>query len=235
MNISATVGILILTVFLLLSTPVYAGNDAPPPYRIGMAYGYVEYTDETPAADDESVTLYRAEDPSTTITVPLSTYTTAGWWKVNLYKIPGLTNGDIVVAEVRDQNTTLIFDNSSAESYFDALTVTPPAPETSPATNGDSSSTGSSNSNTGSTYPPTSAATPTPTAAPDPTTVAPTDTPTTVAPTEEHTKAPTAATEIEETEEEFKTESTPGFGAVLTVFAIAGLLVATYLVMRRRE
>lgn len=233
MNISATVGILILTVFLLLSTPVYAGNDAPPPYRIYMAYGYVEYTDETPAADDESVTLYRAEDPSTTITVPLSSHTTAGWWKVNLYKIPGLTNGDIVVAEIRDQNTTGIVDTSlegiKKELVFDTLTVTPP-PETSSATNGDSSSTGSSSSSTGGTHIPTSAATPVPTAAPEPTTVAPTDTP-----TEEHTKAPTAATEIEGTEGEFKTDSAPGFGAVLTVFAIAGLLVATYLVMRRRE
>jgi len=233
MNISATVGILILTVFLLLSAPAYA--EIPnPPYG---AYGYVEYTDGTPAAAGEVVTFYKDGDPSNSTT---ATVYGTGRWKVDLHMIPGdLINGCTIVAEIRDQNTTGIVDTSlegiKKELVFDTLTVTPPAPETSPATNGDSSSTGSSNSNTGSTYPPTSAATPTPTAAPDPTTVAPTDTPTTVAPTEEHTKAPTAATEIEETEEEFKTESTPGFGAVLTVFAIAGLLVATYLVMRRRE
>jgi hypothetical protein len=82
----------------------------------------------------------------------------------------------------------------------------------------------------GGTYPPepTSA----PTAAPEPT-VASTEAPT-EAPTKAPTKAPTAApTEIKTTE--LKTEGIPGFGAVLTVFAIAGLLVATYLVMRRRE
>ncbi|NOQ34186.1 MAG: hypothetical protein GQ567_08365, partial [Methanosarcinales archaeon] len=55
----------------------------------------------------------------------------------------------------------------------------------------------------------------------------------TKAPTVAPTKAPTtAATEIATTK---PTKGTPGFGAVLTVFAIAGLLVATYLVMRRRE
>ena len=79
---------------------------------------------------------------------------------------------------------------------------------------------------------PTPAATPAPTAAPEPT-VAQTEAPT-VAPTDAPTKAPTAApTEIATTKVE--TKGTPGFGAVLTVFAIAGLLVATYLVMRRRE
>ena len=79
---------------------------------------------------------------------------------------------------------------------------------------------------------PTSAATPAPTAAPEPT-VAPTEAPT-VAPTEAPTKAPTVAP-TETTTTKMKTEGTPGFGAVLTVFAIAGLLVAAYLVMRRRE
>jgi len=103
-----------------------------------------------------------------------------------------------------------------------------------PADNGGSGGGGGSG-----TYPPgwgepapTSAATPAPTAAPEPT-VASTKAPT-EAPTKAPTKAPTvAATEIETTE--LKTEGTPGFGALATVFAIAGLLVAAYLVMRRRE
>jgi cell division septation protein DedD len=97
----------------------------------------------------------------------------------------------------------------------------------------------SSGSGSGGTYPPgwgepapTSAATPAPTAAPEPT-VAPTEAPT-VAPTEAPTKAPTVAP-TETITTKMKTEGTPGFGAVLTVFAIAGLLVAAYLVMRRRE
>jgi len=87
------------------------------------------------------------------------------------------------------------------------------------------------------TYPPgwndpAPAATTTPAPAAEPT-VASTKAPT-EAPTKAPTKAPTvAATEIETTE--LKTEGTPGFGAVVTVFAIAGLLVAAYLVMRRRE
>ena len=91
----------------------------------------------------------------------------------------------------------------------------------------------------GGTYPPgwgqsapTPAATPAPAATPEPT-VAPTEAPM-VAPTDAPTKAPTAAT-TETTTAEMETKGTPGFGAVLTVFAIAGLLVATYLVMRRRE
>ena len=89
-------------------------------------------------------------------------------------------------------------------------------------------------SNRDGTYPPepapTSAATPAPEEAASP---APTKAPT-VAPTKAPTKAPTVvATEIETTE--MKTTGIPGFGAVITVFAIAGLLVAAYLVMRRRE
>ena len=105
------------------------------------------------------------------------------------------------------------------------------------ATDDDDSSTGGGGGD--GTYPPgwgeeapaPAAATPAPAAA-EPT-VASTKAPT-EAPTKAPTKAPTvAATKITTTE--MKTEGTPGFGAVVTVFAIAGLLVAAYLVMRRRE
>jgi hypothetical protein len=79
------------------------------------------------------------------------------------------------------------------------------------------------------TYPPEPASTPAATPAPAATpgsTEAPTDEASTEAPTDEApTETPTTGTEMK----------TPGFGAVSTVFAIAGLLVATYLVMRRRE
>ena len=65
----------------------------------------------------------------------------------------------------------------------------------------------------------------------------------TVASTEVSTEAPIEAPPTEAETKEMKadettkmdTKGTPGFGALLTVFAIAGLLVATYLVMRRRE
>ena len=53
--------------------------------------------------------------------------------------------------------------------------------------------------------------------------------------TPEPTEAPTDETPAETPTTELLTDPTPGFGAVSTVFAIAGLLVVTYLVMRRRE
>ncbi|KAF5415525.1 MAG: hypothetical protein C5S48_05715 [Candidatus Methanogaster sp.] len=81
---------------------------------------------------------------------------------------------------------------------------------------------------------PTSTATPAPTAAAPGPTVASTE-----APTPEQTGAQTvtdeAPAESETTPTTKPTKGTPGFGAMSTVFVIAGLLVATYLVMRRRE
>ena len=100
---------------------------------------------------------------------------------------------------------------------------------------------GGSSSGGDGTYPPgwgddapasTPAATPAQTAAPEPTVAS------TKASTEAPTEAPPAEAETKEMETEttkLETKGTPGFGAVLTVFAIAGLLVAAYLVMRRRE
>ena len=123
-----------------------------------------------------------------------------------------------------------------------AAEATATVPNDGGVSSSDVSTTTSSSSGGGGdgTYPPGWGETPTPTptatpasaAAPE-STVASTEAPT-VAPNEAPTKAPTAApTEIATTKVEAK--GTPGFGAVLTVFAIAGLLVATYLVMRRRE
>ncbi len=106
--------------------------------------------------------------------------------------------------------------------------------ESEPSGNGGSGSGGSGGDGT---YPPgwgEGAPSPAATSAPEEAaSPAPTKAPT-VAPTKAPTKAPTVVA-TETTTTEMKTEGTPGFGAVLTVFAIAGLLVAAYLVMRRRE
>ncbi|RLG28563.1 hypothetical protein DRO03_09555, partial [Methanosarcinales archaeon] len=121
-----------------------------------------------------------------------------------------------------------------------ALAGKSPAPAVDPGS-GSSGSSGGSSGGSG-TYPPgwgqsapTSTATPAPTsiATPEPT-VAQTEAPAPAsdgAPTE--ASADEAPTETPTTKP--PTKPTPGFGAMLTVFVIAGLLVATYLVMRRRE
>ena len=101
----------------------------------------------------------------------------------------------------------------------------------------DSGRNGGGGGGSGGTYPPgwgeiapAPAATSAPKEAASPTTTkAPT-----VAPTKAPTNAPTVAA-TETTTTKMNTKGTPGFGAVATVFAIAGLLVAAYLVMRRRE
>jgi hypothetical protein len=116
------------------------------------------------------------------------------------------------------------------------------AGKSSPPPGGNNGHRGGGGGGGSGTYPPgwgkyasalTPAVTPAPTdATPEPT-VAETDEPTVT-----QTEAPPTETETKETKAEtteMETKGTPGFGAVLTVFAIAGLLVATYLVMRRRE
>ena len=132
----------------------------------------------------------------------------------------------------KDVNGGYLWVNVTELSIF-ALTGKPTAP---PAGNGGNGGGGGGGGGDG-TYPPNwgeEAPAPAATSAPEEAaSPAPTKAPT-VAPTKAPTKVATvAATEITTTE--LKTEGTPGFGAVLTVFAIAGLLVAAYLVMRRRE
>ena len=224
-SISVTVGILILTVFLSLSAPAYAGTNEPYP-----VYGYVNFTNGTPA-DGESVTIYKAGDPSNNITAEVgSSYGVSGWWKADLYNIPGsVTDGDTIVVDVLGKPTTFVVDTSPTGKGGQWVSGTPLSTDNGGDDNGGSSSGGG-------TYPPgwgepAPAATSAPAAAPEPT----------VASAEASTEAQTAPPAEAETKEmetettEMKTEGTPGFGAVLTVFAIAGLLVATYLVMRRRE
>ena len=227
-SISVTVGILILTVFLSLSAPAYAGTANPYP-----VYGYVNYTDGIPA-DGELVTIHKAGDPLNNITAEVgSSYGVSRYWKADLYNIPvSVTDGDTIVVNVLGKSTTFIVDTSPrgrGGQWVSGTSLT-----TGNGGDDDDDSSGGGGGGDG-TYPPgwgaTPAATPAPTAA-EPT-VASTKAPT-EAPTKAPTKAPTAAaTEIATTE--MKTTGIPGFGAVLTVFAIAGLLVATYLVMRRRE
>jgi len=239
-SISATGGILILTVFLSLSAPAYAGTVNPYP-----VYGYVNYTDGTPA-DGELVTIYKDGDPLNNITAEVgSSYDVSGWWKADLYNIPvSVTDGDTIVVEVLGESKTRVVDTSLKDQknqiFSASVTPTPPATSNDGDDNGGSSRRGGGGGS-GGTYPPgwgegapSPAATSASAAAPEPI-VAPTKA-ATPAQTKAPTKAPTVtATETTTTTTEMKTEGTPGFGAVSTVFAIAGLLVAAYLVMRRRE
>lgn len=228
-SISVTVSILILTVFLSLSAPAYAGTANPYP-----VYGYVNYTDGTPA-DGELVTIYKAGDPSNKITAVVgSSYGVPGWWKADLYNIPVDVGNDTIVVHVRDKSITFVVNTATSTGgqwVSDVISVT--------KNGGDGSRSGGSSGGSG-TYPPgwnedapTSTATPAPTtAATSEPTVAPTEAPTSAsdgAPTEALTEAPT-----ETPITKVKTKPTPGFGAMSTVFVIAGLL-ATYLIMRRRE
>ncbi len=227
-SISVTVGILILTVFLSLSAPAYAGTANPYP-----VYGYVNYTDGTPA-DGELVTIYKAGDPLNNITAEVgSSYGVSKYWKADLYNIPvSVTDGDTIVVNVLGKSTTFAVNTSTKGMGGQWVSGTSLTTGNGDDDNGDSSSSGGGGRD--GTYPPEPAptsATPEPAAA-EPT-VASAEAPT-EAPTKAPTKAPTvAATEIATTK--MQTTGIPGFGAVLTVFAIAGLLVATYLVMRRRE
>jgi len=243
-SISVTVGILILTVFLSLSAPVYAGTANP--YPVG---GYVNYTDGTPA-DGELVMIYKAGDPLNNITAEVgSSYGASGYWKADLYNIPvSVTDGDTIVVDVLGKSSTFVVDTSTKGMGGQWVSGTSLTTGNGDGDNGDSSSGGGDNGDSSSggggdgTYPPgwdddapapTPAATPAPTDAASEPTVASTEAPT----DEEPTEAPTdeEPTETPTTETEMQTTGIPGFGAVLTVFAIAGLLVATYLVMRRRE
>ena len=227
-SISVTVGILIITVFLSLSAPAYAGTANPYP-----VYGYVNYPDGTPA-DGELVTIYKAGDPLNNITAEVgSSYGVSGYWKADLYNIPvSVTDRDTIVVNILGKSTTFVVDTSTkgmGGQWVSGTSLT-----TGNGGDDDDDSSGGGGGGDG-TYPPgwdaTPAATPAPTAAPEPT-VAPAEAPT-EAPTKAPTKAPTATPT--KTTTEMKTTGIPGFGAVLTVFAIAGLLVAAYLVMRRRE
>jgi len=231
-GISVTVGILILTVFLSLSPPAYAGTATS-----HTLFDYAEYPNGTPA-DGELVTIYKYEDPLNNTTAEVgSSFGVPGWWKADLYNIPvSVINGDTIIANVLGESKTYIVNTSKGGGFVSASVVTPTPPATSDGgdDNGGSSSGGGGGDGT---YPPGWGETPTPTATSAPAAAEPTVA-STGAPTEAPTKAPTktptvAATEIATTK--MKSEGIPGFGAVLTVFAIAGLLVATYLVMRRRE
>ena len=226
-------GILILTVFLSLYAPAaYAGTEYP--YSV---CGRVDYTNGTPA-DGQLVKIYKAGDPSNGITAEVGlSYGASGCWKADLYNIGGtVADGDTVVFEVLGKSTSFDVDTATGGRQLSY-------PTSGDDNNGDDNNGGGSGGGGGGgsgTYPPGwGQSAPTPTATQTPTTAAPGPTVTpTSASTEASTEASTGATTEVPTETpttKVKTEGTPGFGAMLTVFMIAGLLVVTYLVMRRRE
>ena len=108
------VGIIILTIFLF-SYVAQAGTDTP--YNI---YGKATYEDGTPA-DGATVKIYPQDNPNnfiTTIVGPEGNYGLSGWWKEDLYNVPGaLGDGDIIVIEIDDGigatgSTTITIDLS---------------------------------------------------------------------------------------------------------------------------
>ena len=229
--------ILILTVFLSLSAPAYAAETDPGSTYGYVIYGYVNYTNGTPA-DGELVTIYKEGYPLENITAEVGlSYGVSGWWKVSLYNIGNVANGDTIVFEVLGKSTSLVVNTAMGGRRISNMA---------PTTSDDDDDTGSSSgddtgsSGGGGTYPPnwgepapTAAATSAPTAAaPEPTTREPVQRVTQV---ETPTVTHTTETPTETSTTTVQTNPTPGFGAVSTVFAIAGLLAAVYLVMRRRE
>ena len=135
----STVSILMLTVFLSLSVPAYAGTDAPYPI-----YGYVNYSDGAPA-DDALVTIYKAADPlNNTTAVVGSSYGVSGWWKADLYNIPprGITtveSGDNITVEVADDESntgvaTLVVNTSSMDAHRVADVTISTSQDTTPPT-----------------------------------------------------------------------------------------------------
>ena len=229
-SISVTVGILILTVFLSLSAPAYAGTTNS--YTL---YGYADYPNNDTPADGESVTIFKEGDPSNNITAKVgSSFGASGYWKCDLYNMPeSVINGDTIVINVLGKSTSVVVDTSTGGQPVSNLA------DNGDDDNDDSGSGGNSGGNSGGTYPPGWGATPTATSAPAD------DAKTTPTPelTEESAVVPITAPMDTSTDEapaeapstKMQTKSTPGFGAGLAVLAIAGLLVATYLVMRRRE
>jgi len=243
-----TVGILMLTVFLL-SAPAQAGV----PYTVAS---YADYSDGTPA-DGAVVTIYedgKAPSSGTTAVVGESYNDSApGWWKVVLYNINDpLADGTPMVVSIDDGNssvgrTTFVIDTSSIGVHRVAdITLTPVQ-------------TGSGGGGGGEgTYPPGWGKTDKTVATTGPAATSTDDTSsdstgtegstgeakvatgggstkdTTVGGSTDGTTEPTDDNVSEDTEDtEDTTEmKTPGFGAF---FAVVGMLAVAFMALRRRD
>ena len=238
-----TVGILMLTVFLL-SAPAQAGV----PYTVA---GYADYSDGTPA-DGAVVTIYEdGEAPSSgTTAVVGESYndSASGWWKVVLYSINDpLADGASMVVSIDDGDsnvgrTTFVVDTSSVEVHRVADVTLAPAETGSGGGGGGGSGT----------YPPgwgeTKAAATGPAAtSTDDTSSDSTGTGektvatgggstkgTTAGGSTDGTTEPTDDNASEDTGDTDKTTEmkTPGFGAF---FAVVGMLAVAFMALQRRD
>jgi PGF-CTERM protein len=243
-----TVGILMLTVFLL-SAPAQAGTDFP-----YVVVGQATYPDGAPA-DGAVVTVCVDGDPSrsTTGVVGISySPNTPDLWKVDLFDIEGsIEDGTPMVVSIADDNssvgrTTSVVDTSSMDAHRVADITLAPA------------ETGSRGGSGGSgTYPPgwdkndKAAATGPAATSTDDTSSDSTETEestgeaevtedgsatdTTAGGSTDGTTEPTDDDASEDTGEDAdKTTEmqTPGFGAL---FAVVGMLAVAFMALRRRD
>ena len=235
----ATVGILILTVFLSISVlPACADgpiDDLPQPPVIFV--GYVAAEDGGPA-DDATVTV---DANGFLVDVQVgSSYGAPGWWMANVAPI-GVSAGAKVIIEVTTNNgsstgrITHVVASTSEVSLVNDITLIP--------ANGVSSGNDGDGGSGDGTYPPGWGETPTPTPTPEPEdtpTSASTDAtepPVTISDDDDDAVTPTETATADETDTKTPmgadpVKKTPGFEAV---FMIAGLLAAVYLVLHRRE
>ena len=219
----ATVGILILTVFLSISVlPACADTIPPdtiPPGPPVVVYGHVE------DGNGSAVTI-TANDKFIVVNCD-----TSGWWTADL-SATGVQHGAHIEVSVATASGPV----ETAAYRVDAFSIGGMAPALA------SDADGGSSGNRDGTYPPGWGETPTPTPTPEPE-----DTPTSAS--TDATEPPVTLSDDGDavpptetaTEDETDTKTpmgadpikkTPGFGAV---FMIAGLLAAVYLVLHRRE
>ncbi|MEA1907508.1 MAG: PGF-CTERM sorting domain-containing protein [Euryarchaeota archaeon] len=234
----ATVGILILTVFLSISVLPACADTIPsgPPGPPVVLIGYVENEDGAPA--DGAIVTVNANGASVEVLVG-SSYGASGWWMANVAPI-GVSAGDEVTTVVTTNDgsstgsATHVVDSTSEVSLVSEIVLIP-------ATGVSSGNDGGSREGT---YPPGWGETPIPTPTPEPEDT-PTSTDTTEPPVtisddddaDDDAVPPTEMATEDETDTKTPlgtdpTKKTPGFGAV---FMIAGLLAAVYLVLHRRE
>nr|QNO49159.1 hypothetical protein CDCKMDEO_00004 [Methanosarcinales archaeon ANME-2c ERB4] len=241
-----TVGILMLTVFLL-SAPAQAGTDFP-----YVVIGQAIYPDGTPA-DGAVATVYVDGDPSrsTTGVVGVSySPDVPDMWKVDLYNIEGsIGDGTPLVVSIDDGDsnvgrTTFVVDTSSPDTRVADVTLAP-------------AETGSGGGGGGSgTYPPGWGETKTLATGPAATSTDDTSSDstgtegstgektvatgggstkgTTAGGSTDGTTEPTDDNASEDTGDTDKTTEmkTPGFGAF---FAVVGMLAVAFMALRRRD
>lgn len=230
-----TVGILMLTVFLL-SAPAQAGTDFP-----YVVIGQATYPDGAPA-DGAVVTVCVDGDPSrsTTGVVGISySPNTPDLWKVDLFDIEGsIEDGAPMVVSIADDNsnvgrTTSVVDTSSMDAHRVADIMLAPAETGSRGGGGDGTYPAGWDENDKKPATTGPAATSTEDTSSESTGEAEVteDKSTTVGGSTDGTTEPTGDATSEDTDDTTEMK-TPGFGAF---FAVVGMLAVAFMALRRRD